>query len=122
VVATSNGESIHIYYLHEDRMWCVESEPPLPERLELSQNYPNPFNPITFIDFNLPRISNVKIEVFNVLGQSVTTLIDDTRSAGYHTISWNGADVSGTPVSSGVYFYRITADDFHASNKMVLIR
>ncbi len=122
VVATSNGESIHLYYLHEDRLFHVESGPPVPNRFELSQNYPNPFNPITFIDFSLPQPARVRVEVFNVLGQSVTTLVDTHKPAGHHTVSWNGTDVSGDHVSSGVYFYRISADDFHASNKMMLIR
>ena len=122
VVATSNGESIHIYYLHEDRLLHVESGPSMPDRFELSQNYPNPFNPITFIDFSLPQSSHVKVEVFNVLGQVVKTIVNESRPAGHHTVSWNGTDVSGDHVSSGVYFYRISADDFHASNKMVLIR
>jgi flagellar hook assembly protein FlgD len=103
-------------------MWRVESQAPLPERFGLSQNYPNPFNPITFIDFSLPQPSNVRIEVFNLLGQSVATLTDGNRPAGYHTVSWNGLDASGAPVASGVYFYRLTADEFRASNKMLLVR
>jgi hypothetical protein len=117
-----NGESIHIYYLQEDQLFHVESGPPVPDRFQLSQNYPNPFNPITFIDFSLPQSAHVRVHVFNVLGQSVTTLVDAHKPAGHHTVSWNGTDVSGDHVSSGVYFYRISADDFHASNKMMLIR
>ncbi len=122
VVATSNGESIHLYYLHEDRPFHVESGPPVPNRFQLSQNYPNPFNPTTFIDFSLPQPVHVRVDVFNVLGQIVKTLVDESQPAGHHTVSWNGTDVSGDHVSSGVYFYRISADDFAASNKMMLIR
>jgi hypothetical protein len=122
VVATSNGSSISIYYLHEDKLWRVESDPSLPDRFELAQNYPNPFNPITFIEFSLPHPARIKLEVFNVLGQTVATLVDGERTAGYHTISWDGRDGSGSLVASGVYIYRVSAGGFRASAKMILIR
>lgn len=122
VLATSNGESIHLYYLHQDRILQVQSEPLTPDRFALSQNYPNPFNPITFIDFSLPKSALVRVEVFNVLGQSVRTLLDSERRAGLHTVAWDGTNDQGTAVASGVYIYRINAGGLHASKKMLLVR
>ncbi|MCK4626413.1 MAG: FG-GAP repeat protein [Phycisphaerae bacterium] len=80
-------------------------------------NYPNPFNPATEIAFTLPRAAEVKLEVFNVMGQKVTTLIDKQMNAGEHTCVWDGSDVA-----SGVYFYRLETPDFVDTKKMVLMK
>jgi len=80
-----------------------ESENILPTEYKLEQNYPNPFNPSTVIEYALPFNSNVSLEVYNILGQRVEELINSEQSAGYHKTNWN------PKVSSGVYFYRITA-------------
>ncbi|MEW5795172.1 MAG: T9SS type A sorting domain-containing protein [Candidatus Zixiibacteriota bacterium] len=89
----------------------------LPTEYSLSQNYPNPFNPITEIDFALPRASNVKLEIFNIMGQRVASLIDKHLEAGTHTVIWDGSHVA-----SGVYFYRIEASDFVETKKMLLLK
>ncbi|MCF7803063.1 MAG: T9SS type A sorting domain-containing protein [Candidatus Marinimicrobia bacterium] len=89
----------------------------LPDRYTLSQNYPNPFNPATTIQFGLPEASNVRLEVYNLLGQRVTTLINKQLDAGYHTIRWNASEYS-----SGVYFYRIRTGEFTQVHKMVLVK
>jgi len=94
----------------------------LPKEYSLSQNYPNPFNPITVINFALPQASEVNIEVFNILGRRVTTLIDRHMEAGYHSVKWDGVNSEGTSVATGVYFYRIQAGDFTKSKKMVLLK
>ena len=94
----------------------------LPTRFSVSQNYPNPFNPATEFKFDLPRASQVKIEVFNVLGQRVKTLVDEKRRAGSHVADWDGTDEKGADVSSGVYFYRMMADDFSDIKKMILLK
>jgi hypothetical protein len=78
----------------------------IPTQFELS-NHPNPFNPSTTISFNIPEESVVKIEIFNLIGQRVKTLIDDHFLSGKHKIVWDGNDDSGRQVSSGVYFYRL---------------
>ncbi|MCK4627109.1 MAG: T9SS type A sorting domain-containing protein [Phycisphaerae bacterium] len=80
-------------------------------------NYPNPFNPATEISFTLPRAAEVRLEVFNVMGQKVTTLIDKQMNAGEHTCVWDGSDVA-----SGVYFYRLETPDFVDTRKMVLMK
>lgn len=90
---------------------------PLPIQYNLAQNYPNPFNPVTTIEYALPQASKVKIEVYNVIGQKIATLVNSKQGAGYHTVTWDASDVS-----SGVYFYRLTADDFSQTRRMVLMK
>ena len=93
-----------------------------PTGFSVSQNYPNPFNPATEFRFDLPRASRVKIEVFNILGQSVKTLVNEEMAAGSYVVDWDGNDEKGVHVSSGVYFYRMRAGDFSDIKKMVLLR
>ena len=94
----------------------------VPEAYLLSQNYPNPFNPVTNISYGLPQESFVTITVYNIMGQKVTELVNEVRHAGYHTVVWNSANLAGEPVSSGVYVYMITAGDYHAVKKMILMK
>jgi hypothetical protein len=94
----------------------------LPHSFALHQNYPNPFNPLTEITFDLPRRSAVRLTVLNSLGQTVKTLTNRSKPAGPHTASWDGTDVSGAHVSSGVYFYRLETGDFTETKKMVLLK
>ena len=89
---------------------------------ELLGNYPNPFNPETTIDFNLRAESHVSIEIFNIRGQKVRTLIDDFYGAGNHQAVWTGNDDAGRSVGSGVYFYRMNADGVSATRRMVLMK
>lgn len=89
----------------------------LPETYALSQNYPNPFNPTTEIKYDIPTKSHTTLKVYNILGQEVETLIDEDKSPGHHSISWDASEYS-----SGVYFYKITADDFVETKKMVLAK
>jgi hypothetical protein len=94
----------------------------LPTSIEITQNYPNPFNPVTSIEYSLPVRSPVTIEIFNMLGQKVRTLVNDTKSAGSYRIEWNASDDSGKPVSTGVYLYRFSAGDVVRTKKMLLIK
>ncbi len=94
----------------------------LPKEFSLAQNYPNPFNPTTQISFDLPVSSNVELVVFNVLGQEVKTLVNEEMPAGTHLVTWDGRNASGSSVASGLYFYRISADKFSASKKMLLMK
>jgi hypothetical protein len=89
----------------------------LPLTFELHQNYPNPFNPTTEIGFGLPTASWVTLEVFNISGQRVATLVDGQKEAGEHTVLW---DAGG--YASGVYLYRLTADGYVATRKMILLK
>ena len=93
-----------------------------PAEFSLHGNYPNPFNPVTSIGYEIPKESFLTISVYNLLGHKVTDLVSDMHPAGYHNVMWNSMDMSGKPVSSGVYIYTIQADDFRAVKKMLLIK
>jgi tetratricopeptide (TPR) repeat protein len=91
------------------------------EEISIS-NYPNPFNPTTIIEYNLPIESNVKLEVYNSLGQLVNVLVDGNQSAGRQRVTWNGKDSFGNSVSSGIYFYRIKTNSLSQIRKMILLK
>ncbi len=93
----------------------------LPERFELGANYPNPFNPSTIIPYQLAALSEVRLEVFNLLGQHLATLVDGERPAGFHTATWNATDAAGRAVGAGVYIYRMTVGTARQTGRMVLI-
>ena len=94
----------------------------VPAAFELSQNYPNPFNPVTKISFAVPVESDVELSIYNVLGQKVTTLAKETKEPGYYNVIWEGKDSEGKDVPSGVYFYKMTADGFSSTMKMILMK
>ncbi|MFC1475223.1 FlgD immunoglobulin-like domain containing protein [Candidatus Zixiibacteriota bacterium] len=100
----------------------TDNQTNLPEEYSLAQNYPNPFNPVTIIKYELPVQSDVTIELFNVLGQKVRTLVNRKEPAGTYTIFWDGTDASGNPVATGLYLYRITAGSFEETRKMLLLK
>ena len=93
----------------------------LPDRFELGANYPNPFNPSTVIPYQLPASMQVRLEVFNSLGQRVATLVDGERPAGFHTASWDATDARGQAVAAGVYLCRLNGDGVQATRSMLLI-
>lgn len=93
-----------------------------PETYVLAQNFPNPFNPETVIRYQLPWFSRIKIEIFSLLGQKVTTLVDKQQSKGAHSATWYGRDATGRAVASGVYIYRLQAGSFVEGRKMLLLR
>ena len=93
----------------------------LPARFALGPNYPNPFNPSTIIPYQLPVADHVRLEVFNLLGQRIATLVDAERSAGMHTATWHATDGAGRAVAAGVYIYRMTVGEERQTGRMVLI-
>ena len=93
----------------------------LPERFHLGANYPNPFNPSTLIPYQLPASTHVRLEVFNILGQRVATLVDREQPAGFHTASWDATDAAGEAVGAGVYLYRLSGHGVRATRSMLLI-
>ena len=94
---------------------------PLPERFSLGQNYPNPFNPSTIIPYQLPVAAHVRLEVFNLLGQRIATLVDGEQPAGSHSARWDGTDGAGRAAAAGVYLYRLRSGPMVATRRMVLI-
>jgi hypothetical protein len=101
----------------------AQNEPEvMPVAFALKQNAPNPFNPSTGIAFDLPVASQVRLEILNILGQKVRTLVNEYREAGSHTVIWDGRDDYGSTTASGVYFYRIEAGEHQAVKKMMMLK
>jgi FlgD Ig-like domain len=94
----------------------------LPAEFALSQNVPNPFNPTTIVAYDLPKDAQVNLDIYNVLGQHVKTLVNEMQRAGRQTVTWDGTDNSGSSVASGVYFYKLRAGDFTDTKKMVMLK
>ena len=89
----------------------------IPTNFSLAQNYPNPFNPVTEINYSLAEDCLVKLDIFNIVGQKISTLVNKRQDAGVYSIRWNARNTA-----SGIYFYRITAGTYYNTKKMVLLR
>ena len=89
----------------------------IPDKYEMSQNYPNPFNPTTVIEFAVPQESKVLLEVFNILGERLATLVNEVKTPGYYNVNFDAG-----LLSSGFYIYRIQAEDFVEVKKMILLK
>ncbi|MCF7792560.1 MAG: PKD domain-containing protein [Candidatus Cloacimonetes bacterium] len=94
----------------------------VPVTTEMFQNYPNPFNPETTISFGINDAAHVTLEVYNIKGEKVTTLIDGNLEADYYNVVWDGTDSNNKRVSTGVYFYKMKADKFVQTKKMILMK
>lgn len=94
----------------------------LPTPYKLSQNYPNPFNPSTTIEYSVQKAEKVQIEIFNTLGQSVRTLVNESKSIGEYSITWDGKDDNGKRLATGTYFYQLRVGDFTSTKKMLFLK
>ncbi|MFQ5651092.1 MAG: T9SS type A sorting domain-containing protein [bacterium] len=94
----------------------------VPQRFTLGQNYPNPFNPETVISYRTAESGRVELAIYNLLGQKVRALVDETQPAGAYAVSWNGTDDLGRPVSGGVYVYRLRSGYLTQTKKMILLQ
>ena len=92
-----------------------------PRSNALGQNFPNPFNPSTLIPFEISAGGHVRLDVFNILGQRVVTLVDEVRPAGLHRAQWDGTDAAGRGVGAGVYIYRLSAGRWQEARRLVLV-
>ena len=99
--------------IHDNSEWTAE----IPAGYQLSQNYPNPFNPTTTIGFVLPRSGFVTLEIYNILGEKVSTLVSNHLTAGNYKYEWDAKDLA-----NGLYFYRLKSSDFVQTRKMLLIK
>ena len=94
----------------------------LPSDFALHQNYPNPFNPSTTIEFYLPEQQYVTLDIYNILGQRVVSLVDRDMDAGFQSVNWSGRDNSGSEIASGIYFYLLKTDDRKISKRMMMLK
>ena len=118
-VGTTTDESGH--FALPLRAFSADRGTALPTDFALGQNYPNPFNPSTVIPYQIPASAHVRLEVFNLLGQRLATLVDAEQSAGAHTAQWDGTDSAGRAVGAGVYIYRLSSGGMTESRRMVLV-
>jgi len=88
----------------------------------LYNNYPNPFNPVTTLRYDLPEDALVNITIYDIMGRIVRTLINSQQNAGFKSIQWNATNDAGSPLSAGLYLYKIQADNFVQTRKMVLLK
>lgn len=101
---------------------AVAANDALPTEFKLYDNYPNPFNASTILRYALPKEANVQLAIYNMLGQKIVSLVDETKSAGIHSITWNGTTSDGQLLPSGIYFYRLQADEFSEVRKLMMVK
>ena len=94
----------------------------VPGTYSLEQNYPNPFNPVTSIKYQIPEATQVKLVIYNLLGQVVRTLVDDVKTAGIYEVKWDGTGDQGVKLASGIYIYRLEAGNFTKTRKLVFMK
>ncbi len=116
------GVGGYCFTLYNAASGVNERDNGLPHSFAVSQNYPNPFNPTTKINFDVPVKSEVKLSIYNVLGQKVTTLINKAMQPGKYQVDWSGRNDGGSQVASGVYFYKFEAGTFVQVKKMVMLK
>ena len=101
----------------------IDGNETIPDEFALNQNYPNPFNPSTQISFDVPQGGeHIMLNIYNILGQNVSILVNGVMNPGTYTMEWNATDEAGNPVASGIYFYELRSSSFIARKKMLLIR
>ena len=118
--ALSHSEIRSLY----DIVSSVNDEPEnyFPDQTILFQNYPNPFNSQTVISFQIKSAAKVSLEIYNILGNKIQTLVDEYKRAGHYSVSWDGNDESGLQVPTGIYFYRLIADNYTQTKKLLILK
>ncbi|RMG38502.1 MAG: T9SS C-terminal target domain-containing protein [Methanobacteriota archaeon] len=124
--ATGNTGTLNAWGLeieYEDNILAVDGDSPgAPESFALYQNHPNPFNPVTTIQYSVSTQQFVTLKVFDLLGRTVKTLVNAPKAPGTYTVQWDGTNDAGKPVASGVYLYRLQAENYTGVRKMLLVR
>ena len=100
----------------------VSDQDAVPNEMELSQNYPNPFNPSTRIEYTLASEGYITLNIYDITGRLISTLIDDYVDSGYHSVMWNGMDDNGKIVAAGIYFYSLQSETSNMTRKMVYMK
>jgi flagellar hook assembly protein FlgD len=94
----------------------------VPAKYALSRNYPNPFNPVTRFTVDLPRATEVEVAVYDLLGRKITSLMNGNQAAGTYNLEWDARDANGVVVPTGMYFLRVSSEEFNASQKIMLMK
>ena len=127
VIAYDGTDSVKIsrgdreLYINRYEYLSVDSQG-IPDEFALHDNYPNPFNPSTQIRFDLPKITNASLTIYNMLGQRVKTFYMQNTPAGYQSITWNGTSDLDVPLAAGVYLYQLQTEEFVKTKKMILLK
>ncbi|MGH7490935.1 MAG: carboxypeptidase regulatory-like domain-containing protein [bacterium] len=119
---TADGNTELNFALRKSSTAVDEKPENMPQKFALHANYPNPFNPATTITYDLPGAAHVMLKIYDMLGQEVRTLIDAWQEAGSTSLTWDGRDHAGQILPSGVYFYRLQAEGFAQTRKLVVMR
>jgi len=119
---TNLVNSTKTWYSYEGLKVATESDNAIPTTFSLEQNFPNPFNPATTITFDLSEDTDVKISIYNMTGQLIRELVDQSMTIGSKTIDWDGKDDGGNSVSGGVYLYNLQTGNYNQTKKMVLVK
>lgn len=114
---TNNTAQLGFWYTIRTYTDISDIDNQLPQKFELLQNFPNPFNPSTQIKYAIPKSSHVRIEVYNVLGQRITTLVNENKPAGFYTVEFNAGSLA-----SGFYIYLLRAENFVQTRKMLVTK
>ncbi len=117
-----SGGSIITADLNVGLAAAIDDETTVPDAFNLSQNYPNPFNPSTTIEFYIPTSGHTLLEVYNITGQLVKTLLDENRNSGQTIVTWDGTNNSGAEISSGIYLYKLSVKDKTETKKMTMLK
>ena len=118
--ASFAADKPHLYMIeHSGTLEALEENSSIPNKISISQNYPNPFNPETRFQYNIPADGVVSINVYDILGKKIKTLVNQLKAAGVHTETWSGQNDNNQMVSSGVYFYQVKVGDEQITKKMI---
>jgi hypothetical protein len=121
VSAVYDGEESEIVEV-EFEYTGVSADDPVVTKTQLHNNYPNPFNPETTISFSINTPGRVEIDIYNIRGEKVRTLVREDYPTGNHTVVWNGTDNQNRTVASGVYMYRMSTENYSTTKKMILMK
>ncbi len=124
IIITSNDEDNPktVIPILAEGVFVSTEEPSIPLATQLKANYPNPFNPTTTISYSLADKEHVTIDVYNIKGQRITTLVNEVQEMGLYTVIWDGANLRGNIAASGIYFYRMKTDSYHKMKKMLFLK